>query len=97
MKSPSVGIKPIKQITGGSSFNEGYFKDVGIPDNQRLGAISDGWRVAITTLMNERLAVSDAYGVDVTEAIEWAQGQHDHGQALIQNHVVRASIADWYY
>ena len=42
MKSPSIDIKPIKQITGGSSFNEVYFNDVRIPDSQRLGAIGDG-------------------------------------------------------
>ena len=96
MKSPGIDIKPIKQITGGSSFNEVYFNDVRIPDSQRLGAIGDGWRVAITTLMNERLAVGDANGVDATEAFEWAQGQDDHGQALIQNHAVRESIANWY-
>ncbi len=96
MKSPGIDIKPIKQITGGSSFNEVYFNDVRIPDSQRLGAVGDGWRVAITTLMNERLAVGDATGADATEAFEWAQGQDDHGQALIQNRAVRESIADWY-
>ena len=96
MKSPGIDIKPIKQITGGSSFNEVYFHDVRIPDSQRLGAVGDGWRVAITTLMNERLAVGDANGVDATEAFEWAKGQDDHGQALIENRAVRESIADWY-
>ena len=64
MKSPGIEIKPIKQITGGSSFNEVYFTDVEIPDTQRLGEIGDGWKVAITTLMNERLAVGDAGGAD---------------------------------
>jgi len=96
MKSPGIDIKPIKQITGGSSFNEVYFNDVRIPDSQRLGAIGDGWRVAITTLMNERLAVGDANGADAKEAFEWAQGQDDHGQPLIKNRGVRESIADWY-
>ena len=96
MKSPGIDIKPIKQITGGSSFNEVYFNDVRIPDSQRLGAIGDGWRVAITTLMNERLAVGDANGTDAKEAFEWAQGQDDHGQPLIKNRGVRESIADWY-
>ena len=96
MKSPGIDIKPIKQITGGSSFNEVYFNDVRIPDSQRLGAVGDGWRVAITTLMNERLAVGDANGADATEAFKWAQKQDDHGQPLIQNRAVRESIADWY-
>ena len=96
MKSPGIDIKPIKQITGGSSFNEVYFNDVRIPDSQRLGAVGDGWRVAITTLMNERLAVGDANGADAKEAFKWAQKQDDHGQPLIQNRAVRESIADWY-
>ena len=96
MKSPGIEVKPIKQITGGSSFNEVYFTDVVIPDSQRLGAIGDGWKVAITTLMNERLAVGDADGADVEEAFKWAKTQEDSGEALINNRAARESIADWY-
>jgi alkylation response protein AidB-like acyl-CoA dehydrogenase len=96
MKSPGIEVKPIKQITGGSSFNEVYFTDVIIPDSQRLGAIGDGWKVAITTLMNERLAVGDADGADVEEAFKWAKTQDDSGEALINNRAARESIADWY-
>ena len=96
MKSPGIDIKPIKQITGGSSFNEVYFNDVRIPDSQRLGEIGDGWKVAITTLMNERLAVGDANGADAKEAFEWAKKQDDHGEPLIESKAVRESIADWY-
>jgi len=96
MKSPGIEVKPIKQITGGSSFNEVYFNDVVIPDSQRLGEIGDGWKVAITTLMNERLAVGDANGADVEDAFRWAKGQDDLGEPLINNKSVRSSIADWY-
>ena len=96
MKSKGIDIKPIKQITGGSSFNEVYFNDVVIPDSQRLGEIGDGWKVAITTLMNERLAVGDANGADVEEAFRWAKVQDDSGELLITNKSVRSSIADWY-
>ena len=96
MKSPGIEVKPIKQITGGSSFNEVYFTDVVIPDSQRLGAIGDGWKVAITTLMNERLAVGDAKGADVKEAFNWAKKQDDSGESLINNRATRESIADWY-
>ena len=96
MKSKGIDVKPIKQITGGSSFNEVYFNDVVIPDSQRLGEIGDGWKVAITTLMNERLAVGDANGADVEEAFRWAKGQDDSGELLITNKSVRSSIADWY-
>ena len=96
MKSPGIEVKPIKQLTGGSSFNEVYFNDVVIPDSQRLGEIGDGWKVAITTLMNERLAVGDADGVDVNEAFELAKKHDKDGEQLIDNNAVRESIADWY-
>ena len=96
MKSPGIEVKPIKQITGGSSFNEVYFNDVVVPDSQRLGEIGDGWKVAITTLMNERLAVGDANGADVEDAFRWAKSQDDLGEPLINNKSVRSSIADWY-
>ena len=96
MKSPGIEIKPIKQITGSSSFNEVYFNDVEIPESRRLGAIGDGWKVAITTLMNERLAVGDANGADVEDAFKWAKKQDDNGEPLLNNRAVRESIADWY-
>ena len=96
MKSPVIEVKPIKQLTGGSSFNEVYFNDVVIPDSQRLGEIGDGWKVAITTLMNERLAVGDADGVDANEAFELAKKHDKDGEQLIDNNAVRESIADWY-
>ena len=96
MKSPGIEVKPIKQLTGGSSFNEVYFNDVVIPDSQRLGEIGDGWKVAITTLMNERLAVGDADGVDANEAFELAKKHDKDGEQLIDNKAVRESIADWY-
>ena len=96
MKSQGIEVKPIKQLTGGSSFNEVYFNDVVIPDSQRLGEIGDGWKVAITTLMNERLAVGDADGVDANEAFELAKKHDKDGEQLIDNNAVRESIADWY-
>ena len=96
MKSPGIEVKPIKQITGGSSFNEVYFTDVEIPDSQRLGEIGDGWKVAITTLMNERLAVGDAGGADVEDAFRWAKTQDNLGEPLLSNKAARESIADWY-
>ena len=96
MKSPGIEVKPIKQLTGGSSFNEVYFNDVVIPDSQRLGEIGDGWKVAITTLMNERLAVGDADGVDANEAFELAKKHDKDGEQLIDNNAVRESIADWH-
>ncbi len=57
MESPGVDVRPLRQMTGDAEFNEVYFTDVRIPDAQRLGAVGDGWRVALTTLMNERVTV----------------------------------------
>ncbi len=69
MKSPGITVKPIKQITGQSGSGSG-FNDVRIPDTQRLGNEGDGWKVSLTTLMNERLAVGDPAGLDFDEIFE---------------------------
>jgi alkylation response protein AidB-like acyl-CoA dehydrogenase len=57
MKAPGVEVRPLRQMTGGSSFNEVFFNDVRVPDSHRLGEVNDGWRVALTTLMNERASI----------------------------------------
>jgi alkylation response protein AidB-like acyl-CoA dehydrogenase len=64
MTAPGVEVRPLRQITGEAEFNEVYFTDVRIPDSRRIGPVGDGWTVATTTLMNERLALS---GLSVTE------------------------------
>ncbi len=62
MHSPGVEVRPLYQITGEAEFNEVFLTDVRIADNQRLGDEGDGWRVAITTLMNERVALGGGSG-----------------------------------
>src|SRR3546814_18557607 len=57
MEAPGVEVKPLYQITGEAEFNEVYFTDVRIPDEERLGDVGEGWRVTLTTLMNERVAI----------------------------------------
>jgi len=57
MESPGVEVRPLRQITGEAEFSEVYFTDVRIPDANRIGDPGDGWRVSLTTLMNERVAI----------------------------------------
>ncbi len=57
MKSPGVEVRPLRQITGEAEFNEVYMTDVRVPDTHRVGDVGDGWRVSLTTLMNERNAI----------------------------------------
>ncbi len=96
MKAPGVEVKPIKQASGHSGFNEVYFTDVRIRDDHRLGGVGDGWKVSIVTLMNERLAVGSAGGPDAGELLALAQNVEVDDAPAIQNQAVRDRIASWY-
>lgn len=57
MTASGVDVRPLYQITGEAEFNEVFFNDVRIPDENRIDAVGAGWRVVLTTLMNERVAI----------------------------------------
>jgi len=57
MHAAGVEVRPLRQITGEAEFNEVYLTDVRIPDANRIGDVGEGWRVSLTTLMNERTAI----------------------------------------
>ena len=97
MKAQGVEIKPIKQLTGDSDFNEVYFTDVRVSDSQRLGEVGQGWQVSLTTLMNERAAIGGSFGqMDVSLAMSVAAEVEIDGRPALDDAAVRARIADWY-
>ncbi|SFI66306.1 Acyl-CoA dehydrogenase [Amycolatopsis sacchari] len=57
MTDPGVDVRPLRQLTGEAEFNEVFLSNVRLPDANRLGAVGEGWKVAQTTLMNERVAI----------------------------------------
>ncbi|HYM29897.1 MAG TPA: acyl-CoA dehydrogenase family protein [Candidatus Cybelea sp.] len=96
MKTPGIEVRRIKQISGTSNFNEVFFTDVRVPDSQRLGKVGEGWKVSLTTLMNERLAVGDAPGPDVEDIFDLAREIEVDGEPAIKNRAVREKLAEWY-
>jgi len=91
MKDPAIEVRPIHQASGGREFNEVYFTDLRVPDSDRLGEVGQGWKVAIVTLMNERLAVGGSPGPDWSEIMAYAREQGTMNDAAF-----RAKLADWY-
>jgi len=91
MKQAGVEVRPIHQASGGREFNEVYFTDVRIPDSDRLGEPGMGWKVALVTLMNERLAVGGSPGPDWKEIMDYARES-----GTMSDQAFRAKLADWY-
>jgi alkylation response protein AidB-like acyl-CoA dehydrogenase len=100
MKSDGISTKSIHQMSGARGFNEVFFTDVRVKDSQRLGALNDGWKVSIVTLMNERASVGGgggAPGGGALSALKLAQKMTDEdGEPLSKDRAIREKIADWY-
>jgi alkylation response protein AidB-like acyl-CoA dehydrogenase len=69
MTDPGVEVRPLRQITGEAEFNELFFEEARIPDENVLGGVGNGWTVAITTLMHERAGIGAASAIGVKIAL----------------------------
>ena len=91
MKAPGVEIRPLRQMTGGASFNEVFFTEVRVRDDNRLGDVNNGWNVALTTLMNERAAIGGGGGGDSVLTRVFGMVRH---YGLDKDLIVRNKLAD---
>ncbi len=98
MQAPGVEIRPIRQINGATNFNEVFFSGVRVPDANRVGAVNDGWRGAITTLMNERASIGagGAGGPTYEDLLRLAERLELNGAPAIEDSAVRERLADFY-
>lgn len=100
MKSPGVEVRPLRQMTGESEFNEIFFRDVHVPAENVLGEVNDGWNVAVSTLMHER----GAYGArlilifkrNIKRLIELSRVTDRNGRPASQDPVLRQRLAQCY-
>ncbi|HVV36594.1 MAG TPA: acyl-CoA dehydrogenase family protein [Acidimicrobiales bacterium] len=92
MDAPGVEVRPLRQMSGGSSFNEVFLTDVRVPDADRLGDVGGGWGVALTTLGFERMAASEGGEGGESDPVDRLVALSRHlGRA--QDGVVRQQLA----
>jgi alkylation response protein AidB-like acyl-CoA dehydrogenase len=100
MKSPGVEVRPLRQMTGESEFNEMFFREVRVPVENVLGQVNDGWNVAVSTLMHER----GSYGArlhplfkrNINRLIELSRQFKKNGHTAAQDPLTRQKLAQCY-
>jgi alkylation response protein AidB-like acyl-CoA dehydrogenase len=97
MQAPGVEVRPLRQMTGEAEFNEIFMTDVRIPDAERLGDVGEGWRVSLTTLMNERVSIGGAVppregGVIRMALAEWRARPEVRADAVKRDELTRLWI-----
>jgi alkylation response protein AidB-like acyl-CoA dehydrogenase len=96
MKSPGITVRPLRQITGDSEFNEIFFEDVRVPKANLLGPLNSGWQVLITTLMHERAGISELGSEQIIDhLIELARKTRRGGQPATKDSYVRQQLAQF--
>ena len=97
MQSPGVTVRPLKQITGNSEFNETFFDNVRVPKQNLIGEMNEGWRIAMTTLTYERGISSLATQVRIKQQLDgmigYASKTRRNGGTLSEDPVLRQDLA----
>ncbi|WP_188187156.1 acyl-CoA dehydrogenase family protein [Nonomuraea sp. SYSU D8015] len=96
MHHPGVTVRPLKDMSGRANFNEVFFDNVTIPDEHRVGEVDDGWSVAVTTLLHERLSISAGVGMggqkDNPASLEALRQAVDTSDPLVRDQLVELHI-----
>lgn len=96
MHHPGVTVRPLKDMSGRANFNEIFFDNVTIPDEHRVGEVNDGWSVAVTTLLHERLSISAGVGMggqkDNPASLEALRKVVDTDDPLVRDELVELHI-----
>jgi alkylation response protein AidB-like acyl-CoA dehydrogenase len=98
MRSPGVTVKPLKQITGESDFNEIFFEDVRVPKENLLGPLNMGWQVLVATLMHERFGIGETLGGSeqtLAALVEIAKHARINGRPAADDPEIRQQLAQF--
>jgi len=98
MKAPGVTVRPLKQITGDSEFNEIFFEDVRVPKENLLGPVNMGWQVLVSTLMHERFGIGETLGGTeqmLHQIVQVAKSVQLNGRPAIEDNDIRQQIAQF--
>ena len=100
MKSPGVEVRPLRQMTGETEFNELFFRDVRVPVENVVGKVNEGWNVAIGTLMHERgtfgAGLQIPYQRNIERLIELSRTIERNGRPAAEDPVIRQKLAQCY-
>src|ERR1044072_1123240 len=100
MHSPGVKVRPLKQMTGESEFNEVFFQNVRVPVENVVGKVNDGWNIAIATLMFERGTLGASLQItfkrQIERLIELSRRIDHDGRPASENPLVRQKLAQIY-
>ncbi|WP_439620921.1 acyl-CoA dehydrogenase family protein [Hyphomonas sp.] len=95
MRTPGIEVRPIRQSNGDSVFNEVFLTDAWLSDDQRLGQVGEGWRVALTTLMNERLSIGNGIPTGFEETLSYIHDLDLAGGGVPEEDPLDHRLADW--